>query len=238
MQYEIKGAPFPAVICTLNDGEQMITEGGGMSWMSPNMVMETTTNGGKAIGRMFSGDKMFQNRYTCRGGNGLIAFTSCCPGEIRAIEIHPGQEIICQKSAFLASTPGVNMSVYFKKSLSGGLFGGGGFILQKFGIYKGEGFIMQKFDGEGIVFVELDGSVVEYNLAQGQQLVLDTGHLAMMDATCKMDVQTVSGVKNVLFGGEGLFNTVITGPGKVLVQTLPVNKFAIELYKYMPKSSK
>ena len=102
MQYEIKGAPFPAVICTLNDGEQMITEGGGMSWMSPNMVMETTTNGGlgKAIGRMFSGDKMFQNRYTCRGGNGLIAFTSCCPGEIRAIEIHPGQEIICQKSAF------------------------------------------------------------------------------------------------------------------------------------------
>ncbi len=163
MQYEIKGAPFPAVICTLNDGEQMITEGGGMSWMSPNMVMETTTNGGlgKAIGRMFSGDKMFQNRYTCRGGNGLIAFTSCCPGEIRAIEIHPGQEIICQKSAFLASTPGVNMSVYFKKSLSGGLF-----------------------------------------------------------------------------GGEGLFNTVITGPGKVLVQTLPVNKFAIELYKYMPKSSK
>ena len=214
MQYEIKGAPFPAVICTLNDGEQMITEGGGMSWMSPNMVMETTTNGGlgKAIGRMFSGDKMFQNRYTCRGG-------------IRAIEIHPGQEIICQKSAFLASTPGVNMSVYFKKSLSGGLFGG-------------EGFIMQKFDGEGIVFIELDGSVVEYNLAQGQQLVLDTGHLAMMDATCKMDVQTVSGVKNVLFGGEGLFNTVITGPGKVLVQTLPVNKFAIELYKYMPKSSK
>ena len=117
------------------------------------------------------------------------------------------------------------MSVYFKKSLSGGLFGG-------------EGFIMQKFDGEGIVFVELDGSVVEYNLAQGQQLVLDTGHLAMMDATCKMDVQTVSGVKNVLFGGEGLFNTVITGPGKVLVQTLPINKFAIELYKYMPKSSK
>ena len=227
MQYEIKGAPFPAVICTLNDGEQMITEGGVMSWMSPNMVMETTTNGGlgKAIGRMFSGDKMFQNRYTCRGGNGLIAFTSCCPGEIRAIEIHPGQEIICQKSAFLASTPGVNMSVYFKKSLSGGLFGG-------------EGFIMQKFDGEGIVFVELDGSVVEYNLAQGQQLVLDTGHLAMMDATCKMDVQTVSGVKNVLFGGEGLFNTIITGPGKVLVQTLPVNKFAIELYKYMPKSSK
>lgn len=119
MQYEIKGTPFPAVICHLQDGEQMITEGGGMSWMTPNMVMETTTNGGlgKAFGRLFSGDKMFQNRYTCRGGEGMISFTSCCPGNIRAVEIHPGQSVICQKSAFLASTPGVNMSIYFKKPL-------------------------------------------------------------------------------------------------------------------------
>ena len=226
MQYEIKGAPFPAVICYLNDGEQMITEGGGMSWMTPNMVMETTTNGGlgKAIGRLLSRYKMFQNRYTCRGGNGMIAFTSCCPGDIRAVEIHPGQEIICQKSAFLASTPGVNMSVYFKKSLGGGLFGG-------------EGFIMQKFDGEGIVFIELDGSIVEYNLQAGEQLVLDTGHLAMMDATCSMDIQTIKGAKNIFFGGEGLFNTVVTGPGRVLVQTLPINKLAIELYNYMPHPS-
>ena len=137
MQYEIKGTPFPAVICHLQDGEQMITEGGGMSWMTPNMVMETTTNGGlgKAFGRLFSGDKMFQNRYTCRGGEGMISFTSCCPGNIRAVEIHPGQSVICQKSAFLASTPGVNMSIYFKKALGAGLFGG-------------EGFIMQKFEGE------------------------------------------------------------------------------------------
>ena len=141
MQYEIKGTPFPAVICHLQDGEQMITEGGGMSWMTPNMVMETTTNGGlgKAFGRLFSGDKMFQNRYTCRGGNGMISFTSCCPGDIRAIEIHPGQSVICQKSAFLASTPGVNMSIFFRKALGAGLFGG-------------EGFIMQKFDGEGILY--------------------------------------------------------------------------------------
>ena len=226
MRYEIKGAPFPAGICYLNDGEQMITEGGGMSWMTPNMVMETTTNGGigKAIGRLLSRDKMFQNRYICRGGNGMIAFTSCCPGDIRAVEIHPGQEIICQKSAFLASTPGVNMSVYLKKSLGGGLFGG-------------EGFIMQKFDGEGIVFIELDGSIVEYNLQAGEQLVLDTGHLAMMDATCSMDIQTIKGAKNIFFGGEGLFNTVVTGPGKVLVQTLPINKFALELYNYMPHPS-
>ena len=202
MQYEIKGTPFPAVICHLQDGEQMITEGGGMSWMTPNMVMETTTNGGlgKAFGRLFSGDKMFQNRYTCRGGEGMISFTSCCPGNIRAVEIHPGQSVICQKSAFLASTPGVNMSIYFKKALGAGLFGG-------------EGFIMQKFE-----------------------LVLDTGHLAIMDGTCSMDIQTVKGAKNIFFGGEGLFNTVVTGPGKVVIQTLPVNKLALELYRYMPQS--
>lgn len=222
MRYEIKGSPFPAVICYLEAGEQMITEGGGMSWMSPNMKMETTTNGGlgKAIGRAFSHDKMFQNRYTSVGGNGMIAFTSCCPGDIKAVQITPGQQIICQKSAFLASTPGVNMSVYFKKSLAGGFFGG-------------EGFIMQKFDGQGIVFIEVDGSVVEYDLQAGEQLILDTGHLVMMDATCKMDITTVKGAKNILFGGEGLFNTVVEGPGKVMVQTMPVNKLAAELSAHM-----
>lgn len=223
MKYEIKGTPFPAVICYLDAGEQMITEGGGMSWMSPNMKMETTTNGGlgKAIGRLFSNDKMFQNRYTSVGGNGIIAFSSCCPGDIKAIEVHPGEEIICQKSAFLASTSGVNMSVYFKKSVTGGLFGG-------------EGFIMQKFDGEGLLFIEVDGSVIEYELQAGEQLILDTGHLVMMSSTCKMDVQTVKGAKNILFGGEGLFNTVVEGPGKVMVQTMPITKMAGELYKYMP----
>lgn len=225
MKYEIKGTPFPAVICYLENGEQLITEGGGMSWMSPNMKMETTTNGGigKAIGRLFSNDKMFQNRYTCQGGNGMIAFSSGCPGEIKAIEIHPGQTVICQKSAFLASTPGVNMSVFFKKSISGGLFGG-------------EGFIMQKFDGEGLLFIEIDGSCIEYDLQAGEQLILDTGHLVMMDSTCSMDVQTVKGAKNILLGGEGLFNTVVTGPGKVMVQTIPISKLALELSKYLPPS--
>ena len=226
MKYNIQGEPMPVVICHLEAGESMITERGSMVWMSANMRMETKAGGlGKALGRMFGGESLFQNTYTAEGGPGMIAFASSFPGAIRAVEITPNMPVIAQKSAFLAATPGVDLSIHFQKKVGAGLFGG-------------EGFIMQKFDGEGIVFVELDGSVVEYNLAQGQQLVLDTGHLAMMDATCKMDVQTVSGVKNVLFGSEGLFNTVITGPGKVLVQTLPVNKFAIELYKYMPKSSK
>lgn len=223
MRYEVKGAPFPAVICYLENGEQMVTEGGGMSWMSPNMKMETTSNGGlgKMFGRMLTRDHLFQNVYTATGGQGMIAFASSAPGDIRAVEVTPGRSIVCQKSAFLASTPGIELSVHFQRRLGGGLFGG-------------EGFIMQRLDGQGIAFIEIDGSTVEYDLAPGQQIVLDSGHVAMMDATCSMDVSAVSGVKNVLFGGEGLFNTVVTGPGRVIVQTTPLVKTALALYQYMP----
>ena len=204
MKYQIVGDTLPAVICQLEPGEKMITEGGGMSWMSPNMLMETTSNGGigSVIGRMFSGEKAFQNVYTAQEGEGMIAFASCFPGSIRAFEIAPGQEIIAQKSAFLASTAGVEMSVFFQKRIAGGLFGG-------------EGFIMQRLSGNGTVFLEFDGHIKEYELAPGQQIVVDTGYLAAMTAGCTIDIQTVPGVKNMLFGGEGIFNTVITGPGRV-----------------------
>ena len=204
MRYEILGETLPVVICQLEGGEKMITEGGGMSWMSPNMLMETTTNGGlgKAFGRMFSGEKMFQNVYTAQGGNGMIAFASSFPGSIKAYEIAPGQEMVFQKSAFLAGEAGVELSVFFNKKFSSGLFGG-------------EGFIMQKISGYGTVFAEFDGHVLEYELQAGQQIVVDTGHLAAMTAGCSMEIKSVPGVKNMLFGGEGLFNTVISGPGKV-----------------------
>lgn len=226
MKYEIKGSPFPAAICYLEAGEQLITEGGGMSWMSPNIKMETTTNGGlgKAIGRAFSNEKMFQNRYTSVGSNGMISLTSSFPGEIKAIEINQGDEIICQKSSFLASTPGVNMSVFFRKKLSTGLFGG-------------EGFIMQKFSGSGLLFIEIDGTPIEYDLQAGEQIVIDTGHLVMMSSSCKMDVKTISGMKNILFGGEGIFNTVVEGPGKIILQTMPVTRLAGTLSRYITTSS-
>ena len=172
-------------------GETMLTEKGAMSWMSPNMKMETTTGGGigKMFGRAFSGESMFINRYTAQGGTGLIAFASSFPGDIRAFEIAPGQEIVAQKSAFLASTAGVEMSVFFQKRIAGGLFGG-------------EGFIMQRLSGNGTVFLEFDGHIKEYELAPGQQIVVDTGYLAAMTAGCSIDIQTVPGVKNMLFGGE------------------------------------
>ena len=212
MKYQIQGETLPVVICELEAGERMITEGGAMSWMSPNMKMETTSNGGigKAFGRAFSGEKMFQNIYTAQGGPGMIAFASSFPGSIRAFEVSSGQDMIFQKSAFLASEAGVQLSMHFRKKLGAGFFGG-------------EGFIMQKVSGEGIVFAEFDGHVIEYELEAGQQIVIDTGHLAAMSATCSMDIQSVPGVKNMLFGGEGLFNTVITGPGKVWLQTMPIS---------------
>ena len=223
MQYTIDGNQLPVVICNLAPGEQMITERGSMSWMSPNMKMETTSNGGigKALGRMFAGEALFQNRYTALGGNGMIAFASSFPGSIYPLQITPDKPMIVQKSAFLASEAGVQLSVFFQKKLGAGFFGG-------------EGFIMQKLSGNGIAFVEIDGHAVEYNLGVGEQIIVDTGYLAMMDATCSMDVVTVPGVKNMLFGGEGIFNTVVKGPGRVILQTMPISNVAGAIRPFIP----
>ena len=223
MRYEVKGETLPVVVCYLEAGEQMITERGSMSWMSPNMRMETGTNGGlgKAFGRMFAGEAMFQNTYTAMGGQGMIAFASSFPGRIVPFQIGPGRELVVQKSGFLASETGVNLSVFFQKKLGAGFFGG-------------EGFIMQKLSGQGIVFLEFDGHVVEYDLQAGQQIIVDTGYLAAMEGTCKLDIQTVSGVKNVLFGGEGLFNTIVTGPGHVWLQTMPISAVAGQILRFVP----
>lgn len=225
MQYNIVGEPLPVVICNLNAGETMITERGSMSWMSPNMKMETTSNGGfgKAFGRMFTGDSFFQNRYTAMGGAGQITFASSFPGSIKAFEISAGREMIVQKSAFLASESGVTLSLHFQKKLGAGLFGG-------------EGFIMQRLSGQGTAFIEIDGYACEYNLQPGQSIVVDTGYLAAMETTCSMEVATVPGVKNMLFGGEGIFNTVVTGPGKVILQTMPISAVAASLRAYFPSA--
>lgn len=226
MKYEIKGNDLPVVICYLENGETMITERGSMSWMSPNMKMETTSNGGigKALGRMFAGEALFQNRYTATGGNGMIAFASSFPGQIRPWEIGPGREVIVQKSGFLAAEESVELSVFFQKKLGAGLFGG-------------EGFIMQRLSGQGMAFLEFDGHVVQYDLQPGQQIVVDTGYLAAMESTCSMEIKTVPGLKNMVFGGEGVFNTVVTGPGRIWLQTMPISNVADLILKFMPPKS-
>ena len=223
MEYTIEGNTLPVVICQLSAGESMITERGSMSWMSPNMQMETTTGGGlgKALGRMFAGEALFQNRYTAKGGPGMIAFASSFPGSIRPFSIAPGREIILQKSGFLAAESTVELSVFFQKKLGSGFFGG-------------EGFIMQRLSGHGLAFAEFDGHVMEYDLMPGQSMIVDTGYLAAMDATCTMDVQVVPGVKNMFFGGEGVFNTIITGPGKIYLQTMPISAVAGVIRPFIP----
>ena len=225
MRYKIEGETLPVVICELEEGERMITERGSMAWMSPNMKMETSSNGGigKVFGRMFSGEGLFQNNYTAMGGPGLISFASSFPGSVKAFEIRPGQELVLQKSGFLAAEAGVELSIHFHKKIGSGLFGG-------------EGFILQRLSGNGIAFAEFDGHVVEYELGAGQQIVIDSGHLAAMTSSCQMDIQMGSGGKNMLFGGEGLFNTVITGPGHVWLQTMPISNVAGALLPYLPTS--
>ncbi len=221
MKYEIKGDSMPVVICTLTNGETMITESGAMSWMSPNIEMTTTGGGfGKVMGRMFTGENLFQNRFTSKG-DGLIAFSSSFPGEIRVVKISPDNDLIVQKKSFLASEEGVELSLHFRKHFMSGLFGG-------------EGFILQRLSGNGIAFLEIDGAAVEYDLAPNQEIVVDTGNLAAMSSTCTMDVRTVKGAKNIFFGGEGLFLTHVKGPGKIILQTMPLSNLAATIGAVLP----
>ena len=221
MQYEIKGGSFPVVECKLEDGEKMITESGSMVWMSPNMEMSTSGGGvGKMFSKAFSGENLFQNIYTANG-KGLIAFGSSFPGKILPLEISAGKEFVLQKSAFLASEAGVELSIHFNKKLGAGFFGG-------------EGFIMQKLSGNGTAFAEVDGELVAYELKEGQQIVVDTGTVLGFETSVKMDIQQVKGLKNKLLGGEGFFNTVLTGPGKIWLQTMPLYNVAMAIKPYIP----
>lgn len=221
MRYELKGGSFPIVECQLGSGEQMITERGSMVWMSPNMQMETRGGGlGRMFSKVLSGESMFQNIYTARG-NGLIAFGSSFPGQIKPVMIGRGQEMIVQKSAFLAAEAGVEISIHFSRKLGAGFFGG-------------EGFIMQRLSGNGMAFVEIDGELIEYELQAGQQIVVDTGNVAGFTPGVQMDIKQVPGMKNMLLGGEGLFNTVLTGPGKVWLQTMPISNVAMAIRPYIP----
>ena len=221
MRYEIKGGEFPVVICSLSDGESMITERGSMVWQTPNIKMETRGGGvGKMFARAFSGDSMFQNIYTAQG-DGVIAFGTSFPGRILPMRISPDNELVMQKRSFLASTPGVRLEVVFNKKLGAGLFGG-------------EGFIMQRLSGSGMAFAEIDGTLVEYDLQPGQQIVVDTGNVAGFTAGVQMEIRQVPGMKNKLLGGEGLFNTVLTGPGRIWLQTMPISGVAAALLPYIP----
>ena len=223
MKYSIDGGQLPVVKCDLDAGEEMFTTSGGMSWMSDNITMSTNMEGGllKGLGRMFSGESLFIATYKAERGPGMISFSSSFPGSIIALDLAQGQSIIAQKSAFLAGTKGITLSVHIQKKIGAGLFGG-------------EGFIMQKVTGPGTAFFEIDGSAIEYELQSNQVMKVSTGHVAMMNESVKLDISMVKGFKNILFGGEGLFLTTLTGPGHIWLQSMPIQKVANLIIPFIP----
>lgn len=222
MRYRVIGEGLPVVILNLNRGETIITESGGMSWMSDGIDMSTNMEGGllKGLARAFGGESVFLTRYTSIRDNTEIAFSSSFPGKIVPLNLASGQSIICQKHAFLCGESSINLDIIFNKKLGAGFFGGEGFILQ--------------ITGPGMVFLEIDGAAVEYNLAPGEILKVDTGHVAAFEPSVSYDIVTVKGFKNILFGAEGLFLTELRGPGKVILQSLPIQNLAREIIPYIP----
>lgn len=223
MKYEIKNQPFTVLTLHMEQGEAVKCQSGAMAWMSPGIQMDTKTGG---LGGMFKkaivGESLALNHYTAAQA-GELTLAKHCPGDIMMFNI--GQTpIIAQKTSFLAATEGVQMDIYLQQRAATGFFGG-------------EGFLMQKYSGSGYAWLEIDGAVQERVLAEGEQLIVDSGYVAAMEATCKMDIQTVKGFTNIVLGGEGLFNTVVTGPGKVWLQTMPINALAMNLYAFMPHPS-
>lgn len=225
MKYEIIGDAFPAVKCHLEQGEAMKCEGGSMSWMDRGITMSTEGGGGlgKALSRAVSGESIFFNHFACTVPQAEIAFASSFPGRIIPVELAQGQSIIAQKTAFLACEDSVDVAMHFHKKVGSGVFGG-------------MGFIMQKFTGPGTVFLEIHGGLESYELAAGEEKVIDGPHLAILGNGVEFEIETVKGMKNKLLGGEGLFNTVVRGPGKVWLQTIPVPVVASAIEPYLSKT--
>ena len=196
-----------------------------MAFMSSGMNMETSTGGGliKGLGRALAGDTIFLNYFTAEEDNQEIGFSACTPGKIMAIKLNGSNTIIGQKNAFLAAENGVDIDIYFKKKLGAGIFGG-------------EGFVLQKFTGNGIVFLEVDGEVIERDLQPGEKILVDPGHIAAMEETVDFDIERVKGAKNILFG-EGLFFSKLEGPGKVWIQTMPISKLAEAIIPFIPNNN-
>ena len=223
MEYEISGGSFPIVICTLQKGETMKNETGAMAFMTSGMNMKTNTGGGllKGLGRALSGDTLFLNFFTAESDGEQVGFSACTPGKIIPIRLDGSNSIIGQKNAFLAAEESVDVDMYFKNKLGTGIFGG-------------EGFILQKFTGNGMVFLEVDGEVIERDLKPGEVLLVDPGHIAAMDESIDFDIERVKGAKNILFG-EGLYFSKLTGPGKVWIQTMPISKLAESIIPFLPE---
>ena len=226
MRYEIHGDVLPSIDVWLDRGDSVFTERGGMAWMKGDIDMNTNTRGGllAGLGRALAGESLFMTTYTCKGNQALVTFTPEAPGRILAFELAAGESLICQKDAFMAAQEGVKMEIAFSKRLGAGFFGG-------------EGFILQKITGPGVVWLEIAGDVREYELQSGEVMKIDPGHIALYEQHVDYSIETVRGVKDVLFGGEGLFLATLRGPGKIWLQTMPLNNLAAKIAQYIPSKS-
>jgi uncharacterized protein (TIGR00266 family) len=224
LQYRIEGTTLPVVTVALTPGERIYSSSGGMSWMTQAIEMDTNTGGG--LGKMFkralSGESIFIVDYYVEKGQGEVAFAAEFPGKVVDLHLAEGQQMIVQKDAFMCAEKSVDLDMHFRKKLGAGLFGG-------------EGFVLQKLTGAGTAFVNFDGEIVEKDLAPGEMLRVDTGHVAMFEPSVDFDIQMMKGFKNILLGGEGLFLATLRGPGKVWLQTMPMSKLAQKVAQYMPQ---
>jgi uncharacterized protein (TIGR00266 family) len=223
MNYEIFGTTLQTLDITLGAGESVFTESGGMAWMRGSIDMSTDTRGGllKGLARSLAGESLFLTTYSCSGGEGIITFTPEAPGSILPVQLGPNESRICQKDAFMVAEDSIALEVHFRRKLGSGLFGG-------------EGFVLQKLTGPGTAWVEIAGEVREYMLKPGETMKVDPGHIAMYEPSVNYDIARVKGVKNIFFGGEGLFLATLTGPGHIWLQSLPLTNLAAKLMQYMP----
>lgn len=223
MDYQISGTVMESVDIHLKKGESVYTESGGMAWMRGEFKMDTTTRGGvmSGLGRMLSGESLFLTTYTCQSKDGLITFTPEIPGKVMVKQLNAGESLICQKDAFMCAENSVELQMHFRRKLGSGLFGG-------------EGFILQKVTGPGTVFLEIPGEIREYTLSAGEKMRVDPGHIAAFETTIENNIERVKGMRNMIFGGEGLFLATMRGPGKVWLQSLPISNLAAKLSRYMP----
>jgi len=226
MRAEIYGTTMQTLDIFLSAGESVFTESGGMAWMRGDIEMTTNTRGGllKGLARTLAGESLFLTSYTCRSGEAMVTFTPESPGSIIQLFLAASESRICQKDAFMAAEDSVTLEVHFRRKLGTGLFGG-------------EGFILQKLTGPGTAWIEIAGEVREYMLQAGETMQIDPGHIAMYEPSVSYDLTRVRGVKNVLFGGEGLFLATLTGPGRIWLQSMPLANLAAKLRQYIPTSS-
>jgi uncharacterized protein (TIGR00266 family) len=230
MDHQVIGTVLPVLEMKLDAGESVVAESGELSWMTSSIELETAASGKAgakgvmgALKRAVGGGTFFMTEYTATGAPGMVAFATKVPGQILPVEVSPGNEYMIHRSGYLCGLPSVELSIGFQQKIGAGLFGG-------------EGFILQKIGGTGDAWVELDGEIVEYELAPGESIRVHPGHVGMFHAGVSFELDRIKGIKNIVFG-DGLFLAKLTGPGHVWLQTLPLSKLAQSLAPYLPQST-